>query len=501
MANGTIKMARNSFMCFILISAEANESIYMQIASRRTSMPSSASSSSSPSCRLHHRESISLIIPWQYCFPLIQYVLRYYLFVFPYRSRSRALQYPQPGNDSRVKPSLLHQSTSTNSIYTAATKTARSVSTQTKPSVSVDLSTIPAETTSNHSDNSSKQAQFSLTRTLIPSPTSLLTNFFRQTSPINARSSRDSSKSSISFSQRSSAAASSPSPLRPQDSSDPSSRTFRQTESDVDPFLNDEHRPRASSSSSGLVYIHRGRGASSPSHWYEPSEHQSSQNSPRSPYIVTNPSTSSLRRHAPFASTTNTNSSDSSSVFHRFNPRFFANTSHPQQAQSASTRLRDAHIVAANERKALRVLMIIFCVFVTLWTPFFICTFLSAVCEKCRERISSNVWFSITWLGYCSSMANPFIYTIFSDVFRRAFTNIIFCRSSDSLLTRQFSTKLAYPKGTTAQHCMHPPLSPRRSANNEYSGASSPMVLPHRSAASGSNATIYTNRCTSDSFR
>jgi hypothetical protein len=272
----------------------------------------------------------------------------------------------------------------------------------------------------------------------------------------------------------------------------------------MDHVLDEDHRPRASSSSSGyLRSIHRQE-----NHRHRNFRRRQPYQS-RSAYFLTNPYSYSTRRNQPLTSTTNTNSSDSSSVFQRFNPRFFSTISqqqqHQQQQQQQQTnaqRLRDEHIVAANERKALKVLMIIFCVFVTLWTPFFICTFLSAISEKYRDRISPTIWFSITWLGYSSSMANPFIYTIFSDVFRRAFINIIFCRSSDSSFARQMSAKFSYQKGAAVHQYIQPQYSQRRSPNNEPSGTSTPIALHHQTTIMAENdATIYVNRCVSDSFR
>ena len=76
---------------------------------------------------------------------------------------------------------------------------------------------------------------------------------------------------------------------------------------------------------------------------------------------------------------------------------------------------------AANERKAMRVLLIIFSIFVILWTPFFVMNLIS-----CFVNNMHPVFISVaTWLGYCSSGANPVIYTIFSRTFRRAFINIL----------------------------------------------------------------------------
>jgi hypothetical protein len=79
---------------------------------------------------------------------------------------------------------------------------------------------------------------------------------------------------------------------------------------------------------------------------------------------------------------------------------------------------------ASNERKAMRVLLIIFSIFVILWTPFFIINLLSCFITNIHPIFISLT----TWLGYCSSGANPIIYTIFSRAFRRAFVNILTCR-------------------------------------------------------------------------
>ncbi|CAF2725558.1 unnamed protein product [Rotaria sp. Silwood2] len=98
-------------------------------------------------------------------------------------------------------------------------------------------------------------------------------------------------------------------------------------------------------------------------------------------------------------------------------------------------------------------------------------------------------------------MANPFIYTIFSDAFRRAFTNIIFCRPSDSLFSQQFSTKLSHQKSAVPHQPIPRQLSYRRNPNHEFSRTSTPISLHHQTSNAGSDATIYINRCISDSFR
>ncbi len=87
---------------------------------------------------------------------------------------------------------------------------------------------------------------------------------------------------------------------------------------------------------------------------------------------------------------------------------------------------------ASNEKKASKVLGIIFAVFVILWTPFFIVNVLSVVCEPCMEAMTPAMMAAIVWLGYLSSLANPIIYTMFNTAFRRAFFKIITCRYKHS---------------------------------------------------------------------
>ena len=83
---------------------------------------------------------------------------------------------------------------------------------------------------------------------------------------------------------------------------------------------------------------------------------------------------------------------------------------------------------AKNERKALKVLGIIFTVFVVFWTPFFVVNIISVICESCINSLSAPVLTMIVWLGYVSSLANPVIYTMFNIHFRHAFVNILSCR-------------------------------------------------------------------------
>lgn len=430
----------------------------------------------------------SIVIPLKSYLALIEYIVRYYLLIFPYRSYPLALLSSSHVDEKKIRPLSLHQSTSTSSLIPMTNNNSRSISTQTNPFPSTDFSNLSPMPSTDPTElnlyNPSKRRKF---------PTSsVFSNFFRPSSTAILRSQQSSIKSSMSLGPCSSGV-SSTCPVRRQNSSQKySSNPFHQIESEFDHVLIDDEQHHLRTSSSTSTFLRS-------THRQRPFKRRQQYQS-RSAYYLTNPYSSNSRRHQPLTSTTNTTSSDSSSVFQRFNPRFFSTIS---QQQSQAQRLRDEHIVAANERKALKVLMIIFCVFVALWTPFFICTFISAICEECRPRISPTIWFSITWLGYSSSMANPFIYTIFSDVFRRAFINIIFCRSSDASFSAQISTKFSQPKGAIlTQHYIHPRHLQRRSPNYEQSGTSSPVHVHQPIATMPENeATIYINRCALDSFR
>ncbi|XP_074658231.1 uncharacterized protein LOC141911158 [Tubulanus polymorphus] len=83
---------------------------------------------------------------------------------------------------------------------------------------------------------------------------------------------------------------------------------------------------------------------------------------------------------------------------------------------------------ANNEKKASKVLGIIFVVFVVLWTPFFVVNVLSVSCAACMARVTPEMMSAFLWFGYLASLANPIIYTMFNTSFRNAFYKIITCK-------------------------------------------------------------------------
>ncbi|XP_027788971.1 5-hydroxytryptamine receptor 2C [Marmota flaviventris] len=81
-----------------------------------------------------------------------------------------------------------------------------------------------------------------------------------------------------------------------------------------------------------------------------------------------------------------------------------------------------------NEKKASKVLGIVFFVFLIMWCPFFITNILSVLCEKaCNQKLMEKLLNVFVWIGYVCSGINPLVYTLFNKVYRRAFSNYLRC--------------------------------------------------------------------------
>lgn len=81
-----------------------------------------------------------------------------------------------------------------------------------------------------------------------------------------------------------------------------------------------------------------------------------------------------------------------------------------------------------KERKTARILGIITGCFLVCWLPFFSVTTLNTLCKDSCEITNPIVLSVLLWLGYCNSMLNPIIYTIFSPDFRSAFKKMVECK-------------------------------------------------------------------------
>jgi len=81
-------------------------------------------------------------------------------------------------------------------------------------------------------------------------------------------------------------------------------------------------------------------------------------------------------------------------------------------------------------RRAVRVLGILFAVFVVFYLPFFAVYIVNRTCDRCQPYITASVVTAFEWLQYSGSMLNPIVYHIFNPDFRRAFHKILRCRRS-----------------------------------------------------------------------
>jgi hypothetical protein len=90
----------------------------------------------------------------------------------------------------------------------------------------------------------------------------------------------------------------------------------------------------------------------------------------------------------------------------------------------SSTRAKSSAV--RNEQKAVKVLGVVFVIFVIAWFPFCILNLLQAICKHCS--IDGNILNGFVWLGYVSSSINPVVYTIFNRNFRLKFITLLKCQ-------------------------------------------------------------------------
>ena len=101
-------------------------------------------------------------------------------------------------------------------------------------------------------------------------------------------------------------------------------------------------------------------------------------------------------------------------------------------ADTGQNRRRTGTVMPATDRgrRAVRVLGILFAVFVMFYLPFFAAYIVHGTCQSCQPYISPQTITAFEWLQYSGSMLNPIVYHIFNPDFRRAFLKILRCRSS-----------------------------------------------------------------------
>ncbi|XP_008839789.1 5-hydroxytryptamine receptor 2C [Nannospalax galili] len=100
----------------------------------------------------------------------------------------------------------------------------------------------------------------------------------------------------------------------------------------------------------------------------------------------------------------------------------------PRPKKKKEKRPRGTMQAINNEKKASKVLGIVFFVFLIMWCPFFITNILSVLCGKaCNQKLMEKLLNVFVWIGYVCSGINPLVYTLFNKIYRRAFSNYLRC--------------------------------------------------------------------------
>lgn len=99
-----------------------------------------------------------------------------------------------------------------------------------------------------------------------------------------------------------------------------------------------------------------------------------------------------------------------------------------------------------NERRASKVLGIVFFLFLIMWCPFFITNIMSVLCkEACDKDLMVELLNVFVWVGYVSSGINPLVYTLFNRTYRRAFSNYICCRYDNNNIRTVIQQNQCHP--------------------------------------------------------
>ncbi|XP_030649133.1 5-hydroxytryptamine receptor 2C [Chanos chanos] len=94
-----------------------------------------------------------------------------------------------------------------------------------------------------------------------------------------------------------------------------------------------------------------------------------------------------------------------------------------------------------NERRASKVLGVVFFLFLIMWCPFFITNVLIAVCRgECDNHLLAKLMNVFVWVGYVSSGVNPLVYTLFNRTYRHAFSRYLHCSYQGEPMKPQFKT-------------------------------------------------------------
>ncbi|KAK6323469.1 hypothetical protein J4Q44_G00058080 [Coregonus suidteri] len=110
-----------------------------------------------------------------------------------------------------------------------------------------------------------------------------------------------------------------------------------------------------------------------------------------------------------------------------------------------------------NERRASKVLGIVFFLFLIMWCPFFITNVTYVLCQgSCNEPLLAELLNVFVWVGYISSGVNPLVYTLFNKTYRRAFSSYMRCQYNTGPNAGVSSKSLAVTTMQCPSHAVTP---------------------------------------------
>uniref|UniRef100_A0A4X2LK23 G-protein coupled receptors family 1 profile domain-containing protein n=1 Tax=Vombatus ursinus TaxID=29139 RepID=A0A4X2LK23_VOMUR len=140
----------------------------------------------------------------------------------------------------------------------------------------------------------------------------------------------------------------------------------------------------------------------------------------------------------------------------------------------------------ANERRASKVLGIVFFLFLLMWCPFFITNIMAVICtQSCRKSTLDELLSVFVWVGYVCSGINPLVYTLFNKTYRRAFLKYLsfgwLGRTKSPPRQLPVSAANLYPREYTGRQYTGRDFTPRVFVPREYSPSHDedvPQIVP-----------------------
>ena len=99
-----------------------------------------------------------------------------------------------------------------------------------------------------------------------------------------------------------------------------------------------------------------------------------------------------------------------------------------EKLNKRSSCLHSWHLLRRN--KATKLTVAVAGTFILCWAPFEVTFLVGRACSTC---IGDIMWFIVNTLAFLSSAINPFVYSLYSNEFRKAVRKILPCRRKDSL--------------------------------------------------------------------